>query len=62
MIDLSKATDKELREELERRGTSSMAECPTCHKWQTYVGAWDSDGRTIRCYGCKRAVHKCTCR
>ncbi|WP_282686315.1 MULTISPECIES: hypothetical protein [unclassified Streptomyces] len=32
-----------------------------CGKWQTYMGAWDSDGYTIRCHGCLRAIWRCTC-
>ena len=36
--------------------------CPTCHgKWQTYLGTYDSDGYTLRCSGCVRAVARCTC-
>ena len=35
--------------------------CPTCRKWQTYVGRWDEDGYTWRCHGCLRAVGKCRC-
>lgn len=35
--------------------------CPTCRKWSTYVGIWDEDGKTLRCHGCLKAVHRCTC-
>jgi hypothetical protein len=34
--------------------------CP-CKKWGSYIGIYDSDGNTQRCYGCLRAVHKCRC-
>jgi hypothetical protein len=53
--DLSTA---ELVAELTRRNT--FPRCP-CGKWKTYVGRWDSDGNTIRCSGCLRAIGKCTC-
>lgn len=58
MTDLSKATDEELARELSRRGS-----LPGCHcgKWQGYIGAYDSDGKTLRCHGCLRAVAKCQC-
>lgn len=36
--------------------------CPTCKKWQAYVGVYDADGNTLRCYGCLKAVGKCWCR
>lgn len=34
----------------------------SCNKWPTYIGAYDADGLTLRCYGCLKAVAKCTCR
>jgi hypothetical protein len=52
-------TDAELIQELTRRG--KLPPCP-CGKWQTYVGIYDSDGNTLRCHGCLRAVAKCRCR
>lgn len=58
MADLSNASDEELVAELTRRG--SMPRC-RCGRWQTYIGIYDSDGRTLRCHGCRRAIAKCTC-
>lgn len=58
MADLSNATDEELAQELTRRG--SLPRCP-CGRWQTYIGIYDSDGKTIRCRGCWRAIAKCRC-
>lgn len=52
-------SDDELNAEVVRR--ASMA-CPTCRKWQAYIGVYDSDGNTLRCHGCLRAVARCTCR
>jgi hypothetical protein len=49
----------ELVRELQRRG--AMPRCP-CGKWGSYLGAYDADGYTLRCYGCLRAVARCTCR
>jgi hypothetical protein len=51
-------TDDELLAEVARRRLSPR--CP-CGKWQTYLGAWDQDGRTWRCHGCLRALGKCRC-
>lgn len=50
---------QELVDELTRRG--DMPRCP-CGRWRTYVGVYDSDGKTLRCHGCLKAVAKCTCR
>jgi hypothetical protein len=58
MADLTGATDRELVEELSRRG--SMPRC-RCRRWKTYVGIYDGDGRTLRCAGCLRAIAKCRC-
>lgn len=58
MSDLSQATDEELTAELSRRG--SMPRCK-CGKWQTYIGAYDADGKTLRCHGCLKAIAKCWC-
>lgn len=58
MADLSNATDDELARELTRRG--ALPRCP-CGRWQTYIGVWDSDGRTVRCRGCLKAIARCTC-
>lgn len=52
-------SDDELVKELTRRG--ALPRCP-CGKWQTYVGHWDADGKTLRCHGCLRAIARCTCR
>lgn len=58
MIGLFDASDNDLVQELTRRG--SMPRC-RCGKWQTYVGIWDADGKTIRCRGCLKSIMKCTC-
>ena len=59
MADLSKVSDEELMAEAGRRG--ALGVCPTCKRWRAYVGVYDSDGRTLRCGGCVRAVGKCLC-
>lgn len=59
MSDLSDKSTQELTDELSRRG--DMPRC-RCQRWQTYIGAYDSDGKTLRCSGCRRAVAKCWCR
>ena len=51
-------TDELLRE-LQRRNVP-LAGC-RCGKWRAYLGNYDRDGFTLRCFGCKRAVEKCTC-
>lgn len=58
MTDIRTATNEELAAELSRRG--AMPGCK-CKKWQTYMGAYDHDGYTLRCHGCLRAVGKCRC-
>lgn len=58
MADLRNATDSELAAELTRRG--ALPRCP-CGRWQTYIGIWDQDGKTVRCRGCLRAIAKCRC-
>lgn len=58
MAELGDATDDELVKELTRRG--GLPRC-RCGRWQTYVGSWDSDGRTLRCHGCLKAIAKCMC-
>ena len=58
MSRLDAVTDAELVAELSRRG--ALPRCP-CGKWQTYVGAYDSDGKTLRCHGCRRAIARCLC-
>lgn len=58
MTGLTDATTEELAAELSRRGALSRCRCG---KWQTYMGAWDEDGYTIRCHGCLRAIGKCRC-
>lgn len=35
--------------------------CCRCKRWQTYMGVYDQDGYTLRCYGCLRAIARCTC-
>lgn len=49
---------QELVDELTRRG--DMPRC-RCGRWKTYVGAYDADGKTLRCRGCLRAIAKCRC-
>lgn len=58
MNDIHEATAQELVDELSRRG--DMPRC-RCGKWRTYIGAYDSDGKTLRCHGCLRAIVRCTC-
>lgn len=48
-----------LVDELNRRGV--LPGCP-CGKWGVYYGSYDSDGYTLRCFGCVRATARCTCR
>ena len=48
----------ELVQELTRR--NALPRCP-CGKWRTYIGIWDSDGNTVRCHGCLRAIGRCRC-
>lgn len=59
MSALTNATTEKLVAELNRRGT--MPRC-RCQRWQTYLGAYDRDGYTLRCRGCLRAIGKCPCR
>lgn len=56
--DLDKASDQELVAEMARR---QMLPSCRCGKWQTYMGAYDHDGYTLRCHGCLRAIARCTC-
>ncbi len=58
MSGVENASTAELVAELTRR--QALPGC-RCGKWQTYVGAYDSDGYTVRCHGCRRASGKCTC-
>jgi hypothetical protein len=58
MSDLRTATTDEIVTELTRR--NSLPRC-RCGKWQTYIGVYDSDGNTLRCHGCLRAISKCQC-
>ena len=58
MSDLSSASNDELAAELARRG--ALPRC-RCGRWQTYMGIYDSDGYTLRCHGCLKAVGNCTC-
>lgn len=51
-------TTQELVDELTRRG--DMPRC-RCGRWRTYIGAYDADGKTLRCAGCLRAIAKCRC-
>ena len=56
--DLSGASNEELASEMARR--QILPPC-RCRKWQTYLGTCDSDGYTLRCHGCLRAIARCTC-
>jgi hypothetical protein len=58
MPEVKQASTQELVEELTRRG--DMPRC-RCGRWRTYIGVWDSDGKTLRCHGCLKAVARCTC-
>lgn len=58
MADLSRESTEALAAELARRNALRCS----CRKWHTYMGVYDSDGYTLRCYGCLRAVAKCSCR
>lgn len=58
MADLSSASTNDLVQELTRR--NALPRCP-CKRWRTYMGAYDSDGYTLRCHGCLRAIARCTC-
>lgn len=58
MSDLSRASTDDLVAELTRRG--DLPRCK-CGKWQTYIGAWDHRGKTLRCHGCLKAIDECTC-
>jgi hypothetical protein len=58
-MDLSKATDAELIDELRRRGRNPRCKCS---RWQTYLGTYDQRGYTWRCRGCLKAVDECRCR
>lgn len=60
-------TDEELIAEVKLRKLERHVQqeqwCHGCRgKWKAYLGAYDSDGYTLRCHGCLRAVWKCTCR
>lgn len=57
-MDLSQVPLDELEVELVRR--RGRERC-MCGKWTAYMGAYDSDGYTLRCHGCLRAVGRCTC-
>lgn len=59
MADLSNIETDELVKELTRR--KALPPC-SCGKWQTYMGAYDRDGYTLRCHGCLRSIGKCRCR
>lgn len=58
MGDLSSESTEALVSELTRR--NALPRC-RCGRWQTYLGIYDSDGYTLRCHGCLRAIARCTC-
>lgn len=55
---LKSASTTELMAELSARG--ALPRCK-CGRWNTYMGAYDDAGYTLRCHGCLRAVARCTC-
>jgi len=57
IVDLRTADTRDLVDELTRRG--AMPRC-RCGKYQTYLGAYDHDGYTLRCAGCLKAIARCT--
>lgn len=58
MTGIADFSDQELVAELTKRG--SLPRC-RCGKWLTYLGAYDSDGYTLRCHGCLRSILWCAC-
>lgn len=56
--DLTDVDTEDLVQELTRR--QALPPCP-CGRRQTYMGAYDRDGYTLRCHGCRRAIGRCTC-
>lgn len=56
--DLAHLSTADLVKELSAR--NALPRCK-CGKWQTYVGAYDQDGYTLRCHGCLKAIARCTC-
>jgi len=58
MSDLSNASTDDLARELTKRG--ALPRC-RCGRWSTYIGIYDTDGYTLRCHGCLRAIARCTC-
>lgn len=58
MSDLRAVPTDDLARELTRR--RALPRC-RCKRWNTYLGSYDSDGYTLRCYGCLKAVAGCTC-
>jgi hypothetical protein len=58
MSNLDDVTTDELARELARR--KALPRC-SCGRWQTYLGSYDSDGYTLRCYGCLKAIARCRC-
>jgi hypothetical protein len=57
MVELRKASDADLVAELNRRNALPCR----CGRWQTYMGAYDQDGYTLRCRGCLLVIARCTC-
>ncbi len=55
---LADVSTADLVAELPRR--RALPRCP-CRRWRSYMGASDSDGYTLRCHGCLRAIARCTC-
>ena len=49
--------------EVRRLRWAAAADAPRCRcgKWRTYIGSYDADGKTVRCYGCLRSIARCRC-
>lgn len=56
--ELKKFKTRDLVDELTRRNV--LPKC-RCVMWGTFIGAYDSDGYTLRCTGCRRSILRCTC-
>lgn len=59
MSNLADVDTAQLVEELRRR--NKLPRC-RCTRWQVYLGVWDNDGYTWRCFGCRKAMYSCHCR
>jgi hypothetical protein len=57
-MSIQDASTDDLVKELTRR--NALPRC-SCGRWRTYLGAYDRDGYTLRCFGCLRAIASCRC-